>query len=296
MRLSFRNVFQRNVFLLILDVEQDGVPLIEGPAAAVLSTQANWSTVLYQAGEGEGFGHAVVHRFFADTHLGALLEQLLYFGMNVKIRRISRQPFGELRQLVRGDRSFYFVLRFMAAAKKCAPVIGQLTQQRFLAQATGSLLCVFEFGFDGVGSRSRVFDIHVFGVNLPQRWMVFDGFIKLRLGDGRVIHFAVAVTPVADQIDDYVVGEGVPIVQGHAADSYHRVNVSCIDMKTRNILAARKLRRKTRRVQFGRNRGESDQTIEDHIHRSADAVTGNFGVVKRLGKDALAGKGSVTMD
>jgi hypothetical protein len=82
------------------------MPLVEGTAAAVLPTQANGSAVLYQAGEGEGFGHAVVHRSFADAHFGALLEQLLYFGMNMKVSRVSGQVFGELRQLVCRDGSF----------------------------------------------------------------------------------------------------------------------------------------------------------------------------------------------
>src|ERR1700692_2399382 len=109
------------------------MPLVEGPAAAVLSAQANGSAVLYQAGEGEGFSHAVVHRSFADAHFGALLEQLLYFGMNRKCSRVSRQPFGELRQRVCRDGSFEYVLRLMAAPKECAPVIRQLTQQGFFA-------------------------------------------------------------------------------------------------------------------------------------------------------------------
>src|SRR5712692_6934219 len=106
MRLGFRNVLERNVLLLVFDIEQDGVPLVEGAAPAVLPAQANWSPVLDQACEGERFRHTIVHRTFAGTHFGALLKQLLYFRMNVKIRGVGSQPFGELMQLIQGDSSF----------------------------------------------------------------------------------------------------------------------------------------------------------------------------------------------
>ncbi len=73
------------------------MPLVESSSTAVLPAQPDWGAVLDQAGEGESFGHAVIHRAFSRTHFGALLQQLFYFGMNVKISRIGRQPFRELK-------------------------------------------------------------------------------------------------------------------------------------------------------------------------------------------------------
>src|SRR5713101_9593365 len=140
MGLRFGDIFQRNVFLLVLDVEQDRVPLVEGAAATVLPAQADWSAVLDQTGEGESFRHPVVHWTFAGAHFRALLEQLLYFGMNVKVRGIRSQPLGELMQLLKRHSSFYFVLRLVTAPKECVPIIRQLPQAGFFPQTAGALL------------------------------------------------------------------------------------------------------------------------------------------------------------
>ncbi len=187
-------------------------------------------------------------------------------------------------------------MRLVAAAEKCVPVIRQLTHERFLADTSGKLLRGFEFGFDSVGARLRVFNIHILGVDFPQRRMVFNGFIKPRLGDSGVVHFTVTVAAISDEVNDHVAGEGVAVIQGHAADAQNCIHIFGIHVKDRNTLAAGKLRRKTRRVQLGRDRGESDQVIDDQVDGAADAVAGNLSVIQGLGKDALAGKCSVTVN
>ena len=100
-RLVGRDVFQRHVFVLVLDVDEDGVALIEGAAAGVLSAQADVGTGFHQAGKGESLGHAVIHGTLACAHLGALFEQLLHLGVNVEAFGIRGQALGELGQLFR---------------------------------------------------------------------------------------------------------------------------------------------------------------------------------------------------
>ena len=53
----------------------------------------------------------------------------------------------------------------------------------------------------GVGCAS------VFGVDLPEQRMLFDFFVEQGLGDGGIVDFTVAVTTVADEIDDDVGAE-----------------------------------------------------------------------------------------
>ena len=65
--------------------------LVESAAAGILAGQANRDANFYQAGEGEGLGHAVIDGAFAGAHLGALFEELLYFGMNMEALGISGQ-------------------------------------------------------------------------------------------------------------------------------------------------------------------------------------------------------------
>src|SRR5580700_12049152 len=99
--LAGRNVFERNVFVLVLDVDQSGVALIECTATGILTRKADWNTVLDQARKGESFGHAVVHCSFASAHLGALLEQLLHLGTNVESFRVRAEAMTQLGEFFR---------------------------------------------------------------------------------------------------------------------------------------------------------------------------------------------------
>ena len=72
--------------------------LVEGAAAAVLSTEAYRNSVPCQAAESKRFRHSVVERTLANTHLGTLLQQLLNLGMNVETRGVrgqARKQFGQ---------------------------------------------------------------------------------------------------------------------------------------------------------------------------------------------------------
>jgi hypothetical protein len=55
------DIFQRHVFILILDVDESRVSLVESAATRALAGQANWDSGFHQTREGESFGHAVVH-------------------------------------------------------------------------------------------------------------------------------------------------------------------------------------------------------------------------------------------
>ena len=58
--------------------------------------------------EGQRFGHAVVERALAGSHLAALLEQLLHLGMDVEVRGVGGQAFGN-------------ALKFVSPADRCQP-------------------------------------------------------------------------------------------------------------------------------------------------------------------------------
>ena len=106
------DVFQRHVFVFVLDVDEDGVALIEGAAAGVLSAEADVGTGFHQAREGESLGHAVIDRALACAHLGALFEKLLYFGVDVEAFGIGGQALSLVRTTLR--RRVRFRLRIRA--------------------------------------------------------------------------------------------------------------------------------------------------------------------------------------
>jgi len=83
------------VLSLVLDVEDDGVALVEGAALGVLTAEANGRAGGDQRGEGGEFRHAIVEGTRAGGHLAALLEELLDLGVQVEA---GRHDGGEARE------------------------------------------------------------------------------------------------------------------------------------------------------------------------------------------------------
>ena len=76
----------------------------------------------------------------------------------------------------------------------------------------------------------------MFGDCLVQQW----------LRDRGVINFAVAVSAIANHVDDNIAAKRVPVLKGDAADANHSVDVLGVHMKYRNTLPACQLRSKAR--------------------------------------------------
>src|SRR5437879_13351478 len=80
--------------------------------------------------------------------------------------------------------------------------------------------------------------------------MFFDGLIQQGLGDGRVVHLAMPVPAVANEIDDNITSKGVAILQRNTRHAHYRVHILAIDMKNGNGLAFGNVGSKGRRVQL----------------------------------------------
>ena len=81
------DVGKRDVARLGLDIDDDGVALVESAALRILPAEAHRRTGADERGEGDKLGHAVVEGARAGGHLQALVEELLHLGMNVEARR-----------------------------------------------------------------------------------------------------------------------------------------------------------------------------------------------------------------
>ena len=66
-------------------------------------------------------------------------------------------------------------------------------------------------------------------------------------------------------------------------------------MKDGDVLAPRHLSGKAGGVQFPAKCGESDQVVNDDMHRAADAVAGKISIVQRLRKDSLPSEGAIAV-
>src|SRR6202030_2503191 len=123
--------------------------------------------------------------------------------------------------------------------------------------------------------------------DLPERRMRLNFLVTKGLRDRGVVHFAVTMFAVADQIHNDRRRKRVAIVEGHAAYPGYRFRVFRVDMENRNRQALAEIGRKARRMQFARHRGEADQIIYDDVDRAAHAETIDASHVQRFRPNAL---------
>ncbi len=165
-----------------------------------------------------------------------------------------------------------------------------------MLDAAGLFLRGFELGLDGGSLGLRVGRADVVGVDFPQRGMLFDFFIKKRLGDSGIVDLAMAVAAVPDEIDDYVGAEFVAVLGGEAGDADDGIDVFAVDVKDGNGLAARDAGGEARGMFFGIAGGKAEKIVNDDVNGAADGVSGEVGVVHGLGEDALSGERGVAVD
>src|SRR5436305_234118 len=153
--------------------------------------------------------------------------------MNVEVRGIGGQAGGEFGKLFLRESSFGVIFGTVKTSEIAVPVLGQLTQEGLVLEGAGLFLGSFEFGSDGVGAGLGVGCASVFGVDLPERRMLLDFFVEQGLSDRGVVDLAVAVTTIADQIDDNVSAELVAEFCGDASYADYGVDILGIDVENR---------------------------------------------------------------
>ena len=162
--------------------------------------------------------------------------------MDVKALRIRSQIPGELDQLVARNARRLFVFGFVAAAKVAVPVFWKIAHHRLLGDLGRAFLCGLILALDGAYPFREILDGELFRVNLVQRRMLLDRLVHQRLGYRGIVYLAMSMTPIPDQIDDYVGAEFVAVLGCDARDAQHRVHIFTIHMKDRNGLSPGQLR------------------------------------------------------
>src|SRR5271166_3075011 len=126
--------------------------------------------------------------------------------------------------------------------------------------------------------------------------MLFNFFVEQRLSNGGVVHFAVAVAAIADEIDHYVCAEAVAVLRSEAGNANDGVHIFAVDVKDGDRLAARDAGGEPRGMFFQIAGGEAEQIVDDNMNGAADSVAGEIGVIHGFREDALSGKGGVAVN
>ena len=166
---------------------------------------------------------------------------------------------------------------------------------RHFFQRAGLGLFFFVFFADLLGEMRGV-NAGALGVNLPQRRMILDAFVEKRLRDGRIVHFAVAVAAVADDIHDHVAAKCGTIFRGEFSNADDGVRIFGVHVENGNGLALGHVRGKARRMFLDRLRCKADEVIHDDVNRAANGVGPQVREVKRFRPDALARESRVAVD
>src|SRR5205807_898577 len=201
---------ERHILLLVLNINEHRVAMVEGAAAAILAGEPYRNPFNQKRTKGQSLGHAVVQGQLACTHLLALLQQFFDFRMDSEIAGIAGQPPGNLSYLVLADSRGHLIAWVVAAASIVVPIRRQLAQHwRLLHLArffVGRIYTRAEPGcyFPGI-------DLVFLRIDLIQRRMRIDLAVKQWLGDGGIIHLAMAVAAVADQVNQHVTAELVAV-------------------------------------------------------------------------------------
>src|SRR5258708_26839609 len=125
--------------------------------------------------------------------------------------------------------------------------------------------------------------------------MIFDALIQKRLSDGRVVHFAVAVTAVADEVHDDVAAKRGAILRGESADAHDGVWIFGVDVEDRHGLAFGDVGSEARRMLLRVPGRKDGQVVHDDVNGAADGVGLEIREIQRFRPNALARESRVAM-
>ena len=287
-------MIERRVFLLGLDVNQHRVALVERAALAVLPGEPHRRPSRQQAAERQRLGHPVVEPPLAFGHLDPLFEQLLHLGVNVEALGPGGESGHQRSKFFDRRARLDFVRGIVAAAKVRRPVRRQRGERHALGDRFRLLLGGAVIRADTSGHGLAI-EAGARREHLPQRRMILDRLVHPGLRDRRVVDFAVTVAPIADDVDHHIAVEHVAELDGEACHAHDRGQVLAIHVEDGNRQPLGHVGRERRRVQFAIGCGESEQVVVDDVNRAANRVAGQAREVQPFGRDALAGKRTVTV-
>ena len=134
-------------------------------------------------------------------------------------------------------------------------------------------------------------------MQFDQARMLADLFVHQRLRHGRLVGLVVAVTAIADHVDDDIALKGFTVLDRDFGDEYAGFGIVAVDVKNRRLHHPRDLGAVGARAHVARvTGGEADLVVDDDVNRAAGAVTARLAHVEGFHHHALAGKGRIAVD
>src|SRR6266702_4795 len=150
--------------------------------------------------------------------------------MNVKSLRHADEAVGNFRQPFAREAGVDFILGFVAAVVIRRPIFGQFAKLRSLSHRARLRLFFFVLPAD-LFRNLRGIHAGAFGVDFPEGRVILNALVQAWLGDCGVIDLAVAVTAVADDVDNDLAAKRRSIFRSNAADAHTASGSSALTWK-----------------------------------------------------------------
>ncbi len=281
----------RQEVLAGLRVDDRRVPRGERATARVLTGQADGDALGEQRAERDQLTEAPVDAAVGG-HLGAPVEQLLDPLVRGEALGQLDVRLADGADHVRRDRGLDLGLRLLG---------DDVRPRRAAGRVPGGLEDLLEAGLVvaelllGVLHGDVAAADQLLGVELPHAALGVDDLVHPRVGHRRVVALVVTAAAVADHVDDDVLVERLPVLEGQLGHPHHGLRVVPVDVEDRGLDHPGDVGRVHRGAAVLRGGGEADLVVHDHVDRATGAVAPQLGEVQGLGDHALAGERGVAV-
>ncbi|MNE26648.1 hypothetical protein D3C80_1200230 [compost metagenome] len=186
----------------------------KGAALRILAAEADRSAVLQDCCKSQCLGQRPVDPFPVLQCILAALENPLQLRIHLEAGRSCQQLLVDLLQCAERDRCRARCSGFSFKHHRCFGFA--VLMLAFLHGFEGGLQHAFRFGTHALHffCSDDLLALQPLGIQPVDRRMAADFAVNNRLGCLRVIHFIMAVTAVADQIDDEILFEQIAVGTG----------------------------------------------------------------------------------
>ncbi len=133
-------------------------------------------------------------------------------------------------------------------------------------------------------------------IDLPHRGMVGDALVQERLRVTGFVLFAVAVAPVAKDVNDEVAMESVAVCDGQGHSRQASLRIVGVDVSYRDVEALGHVARIVGGAGLRRLDRVAKLVVADEVDGAAGRISGQAGQVEGLGNHALGGERGVAVD
>ncbi|MNZ68409.1 hypothetical protein D3C78_866740 [compost metagenome] len=270
----------------------------ERATARIFTGQTNRNAFIDQRGIGQIFCAAPVEQLLTCRHGLTVGVDFLHAGLHLNGFRHGADTLRQLLQTLGFNLVRVALIPFVVEVRRPGEGVHIHRTQLFhhtFARIQRITVKIHQLG--GIFQRRGFFRFQFVSVNLTRRRMLFDFLIHQRLGCTRLVRFVMAMTAIAEQVDEHIAFERIAEVQrqtGYESDRFRIIRINVEDGCLHHFTDIGTVRARTR-IQWVRGR-KAHLVVDNDANRTAHFVTTRFRHVQGFLNHALASYRSITVN